>query len=138
MIKKLLEKITTSDVKVDTKNEKVKVSITLGSRTHGTGERALSITPARARRVAALKGVAAGKLLSTPLTISNQDDNTLQGSWEFSLVTSTSGTEKKQGGKSRRQRKTSAKAEPQASASSTEVEAESAEDEDTPEDESGA
>jgi len=137
MIKELLETITDSDVKVDSKKGKVKVSITLASRPLGQRKRGMTVTPARARRVLSLQGIAAGTLLSPPLTISNNDDTTLQGTWEFALSDSdTAEGNTEPSSKSRRSRKTTTRAKPKASATV----ADDAEDsnEKVPEDESEA
>ncbi len=117
MIKELLETITNSDVKVDTKKGKVKVSITLAPRPLGQRKRCMTVTPARARRVLSLQGIAAGTLLSPPLTISNNDDATLQGTWEFALPDSDTAKDNAEpSSSSRRSRKTTSRAKPKASA----------------------
>ena len=117
MIKELLETITSTDVKLDAKAGKVKVSITLGAPapTPGVKNRGMSVTPARARRVLSIQGIHAGELLSNPITITNKDNTSLKGTWEFALVPAAITTEETS--KSRRSRKTTSRAKPKASAS---------------------
>ena len=115
MIKELLETITSTDVKLNTKAGKVKVSITLGARNPGVRDRGMSVTPARARRVLSTQGIHAGELLSSPVTITNVNDTSLKGTWEFALAPDASTTEETP--KTRRSRKTTSRAKPKASAS---------------------
>jgi hypothetical protein len=113
MIKELLETITSTDVKLDTKAGKVKVSITLATRNSGVRDRGMSVTPARARRVLGTRGIHAGELLSSPVTITNVNDTSLKGTWEFALAPDASTTEETP--KTRRSRKTTSRAKPKAS-----------------------